>query len=156
MPGRLERTEELLRAQLGTELLKACPELPFTVNELTMRFGRTQDGPGVLWRRIDSVIFNAVFTATARTMLVHLDSGRAARITSESIRDLSDRLLALSYEQKSATPALRDALFDLSREGSFAAMRELLSRFDLDASERAFIEQILSENEQEDPASSRA
>ena len=156
MPGRLERTQELLRARLGTKLLAAQPELPFTVNELTMRFLRTQESPGVLWRRIDSAIFNAVFTATDRTMLVRLDDGQPSRITSEAIRDLSDRLLALAYDQKSPSPVLRDALFDLSREGSYAAMRELLSRYELDASERAFIEQILSENEQEDPASSRA
>ena len=156
MPGRLERTEELLRARLGTQLLSARPELPFTVNELTMRFGRTQDGPSALWHQIDSILFNAVFTATGRTMLVRLDDGRSSRVTNESIRDLSDRLLALAYDQKPATSVLRDALFDLSREGSFAAMRQLLSRFELDASERAFIEQILSENEQEDPASSPA
>ena len=156
MSGRLDRTQELLRARLGSQLLSAQPELPFTVNELTMRFLRAQDAPGALWRRIDSVIFNAVFTATDRTMLVRLDDGRSARVTSEGIRDLSDRLLALSYEQKTPSPALRDALFDLSREGSFAAMRQLLSRFELDASERAYIEQILSENEQEDPASSPA
>ena len=156
VPGRLERTENLLRERLGSALVRACPELPFTVNELTMRFGRTQDAPGVLWRRIDSAIFNAVYAATQGTMLVQLDDGRAARITSEGVRDLSDRLLSLSYDQKAATPALRDALFDLSREGSYAAMRELLSRFELEPSERAFIEQILAENEQEDPASSHA
>ena len=156
MPGRLERTENLLRERLGGGLLRACPELPFTVNELTMRFGRTQDAPGVLWRRIDSAIFNAVYGATQGTMLVELDSGRSARVTSEGIRDLSDRLLSLAYDQKNATPTLRDALFDLSREGSYAAMRELLSRFALEPSERAFIEQILTENEQEDPASSHA
>ena len=156
MAGRLERTQALLRARLGSQLLSACPELPFTVNELTMRFGRTQDGASALWRRIDSVLFNAVFTATGRTMLVKLDDGKTSRVTNESIRDLSDRLLSLAYDQKSPTAALRDALFDLSREGSFAAMRQLLSRFELDASERAYIEQILSENEQEDPASSPA
>ena len=156
MSGRLDRTQELLRARLGSQLLSAQPELPFTVNELTMRFLRAQDAPGTLWRRIDSVIFNAVFTATDRTMLVRLDDGRSARVTSEGIRDLSDRLLALSYEQKAPSPALRDALFALSREGSFAAMRELLSRFELEPSERAFIEQILSENEQEDAPSSLA
>lgn len=152
MGGRLDEAQRLLRERLGGELLSRCPDLPYVVSEWSLRSMPPAQPPGTLWRRIDSAIFNAVYQATGGTMLAALDDGRRVRVTSEDIRDLSDRLLALSYARLPATDALRDALFDLSREGSCAAMRELLSRFPLDETERALIEQVLSENERDDPS----
>ena len=72
----------------------------------------------------------------------------ATPVTSEMLRDLSDRLLALSYARMDVSPTLTDALYDLSRAGSFAAMRELVSRFPMDENERAWIIQMLRENGQ--------
>ena len=148
MAGRLERTDELLRTGLGGETLALCPELPYAVNRLAMYFGRTADSPTVLLRRIDSEIFNAVYAVTRGSMLVRLDDGRVARVSAAQIRDLADRLLALAYEDKRENEVLRDALFDLSRAGSFAAMRVLCARFSLDEEERAYLTQVLIENDQ--------
>ena len=60
----------------------------------------------------------------------------------------TDRLLALSYSGRRPDALLQDALFDFAREGSYAAMRELLSRYPLEAFDRAWIEQVLRENGQ--------
>ena len=147
MAGRLECVQETLRAHLGGELLARCPELPYAVDRLLLRFTRAQEAPSLLWHAIDSALFNAVYAATGGTMLAPMPDGRAVRVSAASLTDLADRLLALAYEGKPETPALRDALFDLSRAGSFAAMRALLA-FPLDAEERAVIEQVLSENGQ--------
>ena len=62
--------------------------------------------------------------------------------------DFYDRLLALAYRRMDVSPTLTDALYDLSRAGSFAAMRELVSRFPMDENERAWIIQMLRENGQ--------
>ena len=43
---------------------------------------------------------------------------------------------------------LKACLYDLSRAGSYAAMRELVSRFPMDENERAWIMQMLEENGQ--------
>ena len=147
MAGRLERIEDMLRARLGEETLALCPELAYAVNRLVLQFSRTADSPAALLDKIDSLIFNAVFSATGRTMLVRID-GRTTRLSGAQIRDLADRLLALAYEDKGESEALRDALFDLSREGSFAAMRALCARFALDEEDRAFLTQVLVENNQ--------
>lgn len=148
MPGRIDSIEAMLRAHLGSELLGRCPELVYTVNQVLVRFGRTDASLTTLWRQLDSALFNAIYLGTGHTMVVVLDDGQRARITSEHIRDLSDRLLALAYAHMEATPSLRDALFDFSRDGSFAAMRALVSRFPLDEFERSCIVQVLEENEQ--------
>ena len=81
-------------------------------------------------------------------MVVTLDDGRRTRIRGELIRDLADRLLALSYANLPVSDALQDALFDFSREGSFAAMRELVQRFPMDEFERSCYTQVLEENHQ--------
>ena len=148
MAGRLERIEDMLFARLGGETLALCPELAYGVNRLALQFGRTADSPAALLDRIDSLIFNAVFSATGGTMLVRIDGGGTMRLSGAQIRDLADRLLALAYEDKGESEALRDALFDLSREGSFAAMRALCARFSLDEEDRAFLSQVLIENNQ--------
>ena len=101
-----------------------------------------------LLSQIDSAVFNAVYTGSGGTMVVTLDGGRRVRITSAFIHDLADRLLALAYENLPASPSVRDALFDFSREGSFAAMRELVRRFPMDEMDRAYYVQVLTENGQ--------
>lgn len=148
MPGRLDQIEELLRPVLGGELLGRCPELIYAVNAQLVRFLRTQDTPPVLWRRIDSELFNAIYAGTGRSMVVTLDSGARVRVTSDRIRDLADRLLALAYASKRPDPVLQDALFDLAREGSFAAMRTLLSRYPVEDFDREWLSQVLLENGQ--------
>lgn len=148
MSGRLEQIESMLAARWGHALLADSPEMVYGVNEILVRFGRTGDTLSVLWRKLDSMLFNAVYTATRRTMIVVLDDGRRMRVTSEQIRDLSDRLLSLAYARMNVSPSLQDALYDFSRDGSFAAMRELARRFPLDEMERACIEQVLEENNQ--------
>ena len=148
MPGRLEEIENMLTPALGSALLRRSPELIYTVNAQLVRFRRTEDSPSVLWRRLDSALFNAVYLGTERSMVVLLDDGRRVRVTSDALRDLADRLLALAYAHMDASEALQSALFDLAREGSFAAMRELLSRFPLEDFDRAWITQVLEENGQ--------
>lgn len=147
MAGRLEQMETLLREALGGELLARCPDLPYAVHRLALRFGHASDSPAALWKAIDSTLFNAVYAATRGSMVAG-DGDGAFRITEDALTDLADRLLAAAYRDRPATPALRDALFDLSRAGSYAAMRELLSRFPLDGTERRYLEQVLSENGQ--------
>lgn len=150
MAGRLERIESLLRWRLGKELTARCPELIYAVNQSLVRYTRTDATLSVLWRQIDSAVFNAVYTGTEKTMVVTMDDGVRRRVTSEAIRDLADRLLALCYIDLPATPALQEALFDFAREGSFAAMRELVRRFPMDEFERSCYVQVLRENEQLD------
>ena len=148
MPGRLDQIEGLLRPALGGALLSRCPELVYSVNELLVRFGRTQETLAQLLARMDSLLFNTVYLCTDRSMVVQLDSGSRARVTSDAIHDLADRLLALAYAGKRPDAVLQDALFDFAREGSYAAMRELLSRYPLEAFDREWIEQVLRENGQ--------
>lgn len=147
MAGRLDQIESMLRACLGSELLENCPELPYTVNQSIVRFMRTDATLSVLWRQIDSTLFNAIYIGTNRTMVVQLGSERM-RVSSDAIRDLADRLLALAYDRLSVTPALQDALMDFARDGSYAAMRELVRRFPMDEFERACYVQVLEENGQ--------
>ena len=132
MPGRLDQIESMLRAHLGGALLSRCPELVYAVNQSLVRFGRTGATLPQLWKQIDSAIFNAVYTGTDKTMVVTLDDGRRTRIRGEL--PVSD--------------SLQDALFDFSRDGSFAAMRELVSRFPMDEFERSCYVQVLTENHQ--------
>lgn len=148
MPGRLDRIETMLRAQLGSAFLARCPELAYGVNQLLVRFMRTDATLSTLWAQIDSLLFNAIYTGTDKTMVVVLDDGKRMRIRGEAIRDLADRLLALSYEKLPVSPSVQDALFDFAREGSFAAMRELVRRFPMDEFERGCYEQVLRENGQ--------
>lgn len=148
MPGRLDEIEALLRPRVGGALLARDPEMIYTVNQILVRFLRTDDSLSTLWRKLDSALFNAVYLATGGTMKVTLDSGAHARVTSEQIRDLSDRLLSLSYIHRDVCPTLEDALYDLSRDGSFCAMRELAARYPMDETERTCILRVLEENGQ--------
>lgn len=147
MPGRLEQVEHTLHAALGGALLGACPELAYTVNELLFRFMRTSDSLALLWQKLDSALFNSVYQATGGKMRVTLDNGEKRLVTSDMLRDLSDRLLALSYARMDVSPTLTDALFDLSREGSFAAMRELVRRFPLDEIDRKWLLRCLKKTD---------
>ena len=148
MAGKLEQIESMLRDALGAALLARCPELVYAVNQSVVRFMRTGATLPQLLRQIDSAIFNAVYTGTDCTMVVTLDDGRRVRITSERIRDLADRLLAVAYQNLPASASVQEALFDFSREGSFAAMRELVRRFPMDEFDRAYYVQVLTENGQ--------
>jgi len=148
MAGKLDRIESMLRTALGDELLMRCPELVYTINQSVVRFMRTSATLPELWKQIDSALFNAVYTGTGGTMDVTLGDGRRTRIMAEQIRDLSDRLLAVAYDNLPVSPSVQDALFDFSREGSFAAMRELVRRFPMDEFDRAYYTQVLSENGQ--------
>ena len=148
MPGRLDQIEGMLKTRLGSGLLAACPDLVYTVSGILFRFLRTADSLPALWRKLDSTLFNTVFQATGGRMRVTLDDGRSILATGEMLRDLADRLLALAYHRMDVSPTLTDALYDLSRAGSFAAMRELASRFPMDENERAWIMQMLAENGQ--------
>ena len=138
----------MLRMALGEALLARCEDLVYTVNQSLVRFMRTDATLPQLLAQIDSAVFNAVYTGTGGTMVVTLDGGRRVRITSAFIHDLADRLLALSYDSLPASPSVRDALCDFSREGSFAAMRELVRRFPMDEADRAYYVQVLTENGQ--------
>lgn len=148
MPGRLDQIEGLLRPVLGGALLARCPDLVYSVNGLLVRFGRTQDTLSQLLSRLDSLLFNTVYLGTDRSMVVQLQDGSCERVTSDAIHDLADRLLALAYAGKRPDAVLQDALFDFAREGSYAAMRELLARYPLEAFDREWIEQVLRENGQ--------
>ena len=148
MPGRLDQIEGMLKTNLGSALLAACPDLVYTVSGILYRFLRTPDSLPALWVQVDSALFNSVYQATGGKMRVTLDNGEKRLVTSDMLRDLSDRLLALSYARMDVSPTLTDALFDLSREGSFAAMRELVRRFPLDEIDRKWLLQVLEENGQ--------
>ena len=147
--GKIERIEAMLNMALGEELISRCPDLAYTVNQSLVRFMRTDATLSQLCAQIDSAVFNAVYTGTGGTMVVTLTGGRRVRITAAFIRDLADRLLAYAYSSLPASPSVRDALYDFSREGSFAAMRELVRRFPMDEEERAYYMQVLRENGQE-------
>lgn len=148
MSGRLDEIENMLRSCLGSTALSANPELVYAVNHILMRFLRTPDSLCVLWRKLDSMLFNTVYLITGGSMVITRDDGQRTRITSEQIRDLADRLLALSYSRMSVSPTLEEALYDLSRNGSYAAMRELTARFPMDDTEKRCILQVLEENGQ--------
>ncbi|MGN0775531.1 MAG: hypothetical protein ACI4MM_02520 [Candidatus Ventricola sp.] len=148
MSNRIGRIEAMLRMALGDALLERCEDLVYTVNQSLVRFMRTDAALPELLAQIDSAVFNAVYTGSQGTMVVVLNNGRRVRITSAFIHDLADRLLALSYENLPASPSVRDALCDFSREGSFAAMRELVRRFPMDEQDRAYYVQVLTENGQ--------
>ena len=137
----------MLRAALGDALIDRCPDMVFNVSHTLVRFGRTQDSLARLLEMLDSSLFNAVYLGTDRTMLVARE-GRRVRVTTDQIRDLADRLLALVYEDAEPTPQLQALLFDFSREGSFAAMRVLAKRYPLDKFEREYLIRVLEENQQ--------
>ena len=148
MAGRLDQIEALLRPRVGSALLSRCPELIYGVNQILVRFLRTDATLSALLTQMDSLLFNTIYTGTDRSMVVELDDGRRVRMTSDVIRDLADRLLALAYTGKNADSVLKDILFDFARDGSYAAMRDLLARFPLDAFDRMWLTQVLSENNQ--------
>lgn len=144
----MDRVEAMLRMALGDALLANAPELVYAVNQSLVRFMRTPATLAQLLAQIDSAVFNAVYTGSGRTMVVTLNDGRRVRVTGAFIHDLADRLLALAYEDLPESSSVRDALYDFAREGSFAAMRELVRRFPMDGQERAYYVQVLTENGQ--------
>ena len=148
MAGRLDQIENLLRPHVGSALLGRCPELIYSINQILVRFMRTDATLTELLTQMDSLLFNTIYLGTDRSMVVLLDNGARVRVTSDAIRDLADRALALAYTGKEANSLLQDILFDFAREGSYAAMRELLARFPLDEFDRGWLTQVLKENNQ--------
>ena len=138
--GRLSSIETLLRNALGDGLVSASPDLVYGASRVLFRFGRTET-PETVWNELDSLLFNAVYARTDGSMM--LDN---RRVRSAELKEISDRLLSLAYRDREPEPALKDALFDLARAGSFAAMRELVGRYPLDEDERAFLMRVLEEN----------
>lgn len=148
MAGRLDQIENLLRPHIGSALLSRCPELVYSVNQILVRFMRTDATLPTLLAQMDSLLFNTIYIGTDRSMVILLDDGQRVRITSDGIRDLADRALALAYTGKEANSVMQDILFDFAREGSYAAMRDLLARFPLDQFDHSWLTQVLSENNQ--------
>ena len=149
MPGRLDQIESMLKARSGQRAAGRVPGAGvLRFPGFYFGFCAHRDSLSALWRQLDSALFNTVFQATGGRMRVTLDDGRSILATGEMLRDLADRLLALAYRRMDVSPTLTDALYDLSRAGSFAAMRELVSRFPMDENERAWIIQMLRENGQ--------
>ena len=148
MAGRLDQIERMLRLHAGSALVTRCPELIYSVNQILVRFMRTDATLPTLLAQMDSLLFNTVYIGTDRSMVVLLDDGSRKRITSDGIRDLADRMLSLAYTGKEVSSVLQDILFDFAREGSYAAMRDLLARFPLDEFDRGWLTQVLDENNQ--------
>ena len=148
MAGRLDQIEHMLRLHAGSALVARCPELIYSVNQILVRFMRTDATLPTLLAQMDSLLFNTVYIGTDRSMVVLLDDGSRKRITSDGIRDLADRMLSLAYTGKEVSSVLQDILFDFAREGSYAAMRDLLARFPLDEFDRGWLTQVLDENNQ--------
>jgi len=145
---RLDQIEQMLLMQLGPEFMARCPALTYEVNAILVRFPRSGEALSALHKALDSLLFNTIYTGTEKSMTVTLADGRSVRIRSDAIGDLADRLLAFAYRGRPANSLLQDVLFDFAREGSYAAMRELLARFELDAFDRAWLTQVLTENNQ--------
>ena len=61
MPGRLDQIEGMLKTNLGSALLAACPDLVYTVSGILYRFLRTPDSLPALWVQVDSALFNMCF-----------------------------------------------------------------------------------------------
>lgn len=64
MPGRLDQIEGMLKTNLGSALLAACPDLVYTVSGILYRFCERPDSLPALWVQVDSALFNTVFQAT--------------------------------------------------------------------------------------------
>ena len=148
MPGKLQKIESALSEQWGSALPAAVPDLVYQISRILTLWGRTDASLPDLWQQLDSLLFNTIYLATERTMTVILDNGQRLRVTTDGIRDMADRLLSFCYQDKQPSPLLKDALFDLARAGSYAAMRELAARYPLDEDERAFILRVLGENDE--------
>ena len=79
-------------------------------------------------------------------MILSFETG-SKRITEAQITALADDLVSLLYLDQSHTHDLQAQLYDLSRSGSFCAMRELLAHYSLSEDERDMLKRILSENQ---------
>ncbi len=145
MVSRLTQIESMLEDAWGSALQESAPDLVYQINRILVRFGRTDDSLSMLWDQLDSLLFNTVYRLSGREMTLETPRG-TARVTEDGIRELADRLLSLVYRDRAPDPLLSDALFDLARAGSYAAMRELIRRYPLEGDERETILRILGEN----------
>ncbi len=148
MSSRLQQISELITCHCGSDFLERNDDIPHQVYRILLKAERKEISYVILWNRLDSLLFNSLYQYTHESMLVPWGSGMR-RVTSNEILDLADRLLSISYAEHPYDPLLQDQLYDLSRNGSFAAMRTLLSRYPLDEDEKQMIAQVLIENQQE-------
>ena len=148
MAGRLEQIEQFLRDSLGRAFLAARPDLPYAVSRIMLGIGLPDSSLTAIWHRLDSFLFNVIYNTTNKQMLLIMDDRRKIRATEDMITDLADRLLALRYASAVPTPELEAQLYDLSRNGSFSAMRTLLEKYHPSDAEREMILRVLRENHQ--------
>ena len=148
MAGRLEQIEQFINENLGHAFLRANPELPFAINRILHGIGSPDASLTTLWHRLDSLLFNTIYNTTSHSMMLIMDDRKTRRATEDFITDLADRLLAITYCNQPQTPDLEDRLYDLSRNGSYSAMRELLARYNPTGMEREMLLRVLEENDQ--------
>lgn len=148
MAGRLDQIEQFLQDSLGHAFLAARPDLPYAVSRILLGIGLPDSSMTAIWHHLDSFLFNVIYNTTNKQMLLIMDDRRKIRATEDMITDLADRLLSLTYASAVPTPELEDQLYDLSRNGSFSAMRTLLEKYHPGDAEREMIVRVLRENHQ--------
>ncbi|MBQ9009632.1 MAG: hypothetical protein IJ088_09920 [Clostridia bacterium] len=148
MSGRLDQIEHLLAECLGRAFLIARPDLPYSVNRILLGIGWADSSLTAIWHRLDSFLFNTIYNTTNKQMLLIQDDHRKIRATEDMITDLADRLVALTYVSSNPSPELENQLYDLSRNGSYCAMRLLLEKYHPTDDEREMILRVLRENNQ--------
>lgn len=148
MAGRLDQIEQFLQDSLGHAFLAARPDLPYAVSRILLGIGLPDSSMTAIWHRLDSFLFNVIYNTTNKQMLLIMDDRRIFRATEDMISDLADRLLALKYASAVPTPELEEQLYDLSRNGSYSAMRTLLEKYHPGEAEREMILRVLTENHQ--------
>lgn len=148
MPGRLETIESTLKHHLGSALVSRHADLIYGVNQILVRFLHSRYTLKELRQQMDSLLFNVISEDSFRTMVVVMDDGKRVRLSNDAISEMADRVMSLSYALREPSAEIRDALFDDSREGSFAAMRELAARYPLEPSVREWLLEVLEENDQ--------
>ncbi len=146
--GKLHSIEQEISSRWGSAFLKGSPGLVYDIRALLVRAGHAEESMITLWNQLDSLLFNTLYQFTEQKMVITKDDGTRRLVTSSEVRDLADRLLALSYTDRAPTPLLQDRLYDLSSQESFAAMRDLYQRFPIDENDRQMIYRILEENHQ--------
>ncbi|MBQ8095238.1 MAG: hypothetical protein IJ242_16925 [Clostridia bacterium] len=148
MTGRLEQIEHFLLKNLGHAFFQVNPDLAYSANRILLGVGAEDTSLTTIWHRLDSFLFNTIYNTTSHTMLLIMDDHQTMRATEAFITDLADRLLALFYSDQPQSSELEAQLYDLSRNGSFSAMRELLARYNPAGIEREMIVRVLEENGQ--------
>ncbi|MBR1708004.1 MAG: hypothetical protein IJ719_04125 [Clostridia bacterium] len=145
MSVRLDEIERFLLANLGRAFLVVNPDMPYAVSRILLG-SPGESSMAIIWERLDSYLFNIIYTTTSRTMLLIMDDQTQVRVTQASITEMADQLVSFMYRNATPNRMLEEQLYDLSRAGSFCAMQELLSKYQPPQEEREMIERILREN----------